>query len=538
MVKFERTSGILVHISSLPGPNGIGDVGREAYKFVDFLIECNQQIWQILPLTASEKPSPYSGTSAFAGNPVLISLEMLVDDGLLTQSDIESNRPTFSDRIEFQKAYPWKYGVLHRAYNNYKQQHAQRFQSQIEAFVKRESYWLNDYTLYMAIKAERNNQSWSTWPKELKQRDQQALEAKRQEHANVIEEHIFLQYVFFQQWAQLKRYANDKGITILGDMPVYVDYDSADVWANQSLFQLDKDTALPKAVAGAPPDSYSEVGQLWNNPLYDWTGNLRKTNFDWWIKRLKKCLETVDIVRIDHFRGLEAYWSIPMGPDGKAMPPLKGQWVTGCGDEFLMAVTKALGQDLPIIVEDLGHLTQEVFDLRDKYGLVGMRVLHFGFVNTPDNMYLPHNYVRNCIAYTGTHDNNTTIAWFRHNIKANEKEMLINYLQKEGDPERGINWDLIRLVHASVADTSIILFQDVLGLAEGCQMNDPSFTPDYPENWRWRFQWEQLQQAAKDKLKALTNIYGRYLPRESSELSNIEAGMVPKSDSIELPSPH
>ncbi|CAF3005554.1 unnamed protein product [Rotaria sp. Silwood2] len=308
MVKLDRGSGILLHIISLPGPNGIGDIGDEAYKFVDFLIECNQKIWQILPLTASEKPSPYSGTSAFAGNPLLISLEKLVDDGLLVQSDIESNRPKFGDQIELRKVLKWKYSVLNRAYNNYKKNNLAKLKKEIDAFVKKEQYWLDDYTLYMSIKAEQNNQSWSKWPKELKQCDKKVLKQKRQEYADVIDQHIFLQYIFFHQWSQLKQYANQHEILILGDMPVYVDYDSADVWANQSLFQLDPTTALPTVVSGAPSDSFSENGQLWNNPIYDWTGNLRKTNFDWWIKRLKKSLETVDVLRIDHFRGLEAYW--------------------------------------------------------------------------------------------------------------------------------------------------------------------------------------------------------------------------------------
>ncbi|CAF2712145.1 unnamed protein product [Rotaria sp. Silwood2] len=521
MVKLDRGSGILLHIISLPGPNGIGDIGDEAYKFVDFLIECNQKIWQILPLTASEKPSPYSGTSAFAGNPLLISLEKLVDDGLLVQSDIESNRPKFGDQIELRKVLKWKYSVLNRAYNNYKKNNLAKLKKEIDAFVKKEQYWLDDYTLYMSIKAEQNNQSWSKWPKELKQCDKKVLKQKRQEYADVIDQHIFLQYIFFHQWSQLKQYANQHEILILGDMPVYVDYDSADVWANQSLFQLDPKTALPTVVSGAPSDSFSENGQLWNNPIYDWTGNLRKTNFDWWIKRLKKSLETVDVLRIDHFRGLEAYWAIPIGSDGKPKPPSKGSWITAC-DEFLTAVTKALGYDLPLIVEDLGYLTQEVFDLRDKYNLNGMRVLQFGFGTNGSNMYLPHNYVPNSVVYTGTHDNNTTIAWFRHNATKKEKENLIKYLQKEGDPEHNINWDFIRLVHTSVANTSIILFQDVLNLEEDCQMNHPIFTPDCEENWRWRFTWEQLTQSDKDKLQTLTQICGRFIIPEESSVQSLE----------------
>ncbi|CAF0990255.1 unnamed protein product [Rotaria sordida] len=498
MVKLDRASGILLHIISLPGPNGIGDIGQEAYKFVDFLCECNQKIWQILPLTASEKPSPYSGTSAFAGNPILISLEKLVDAGLLVQSDIESSRPKFGHQIEIRKVLKWKYDILNRAYKNYKN-NPKKLKNEIDAFIKKEQYWLDDYTLYMAIKSEQKNQSWSTWPKELKQRDKEALEQKRQEHASIIDEHIFLQYIFFHQWNQLKQYANEHEIIILGDMPVYVDYDSA------------------------PPDSFSVNGQLWNNPIYDWTGTLRKTNFDWWIKRLKKSLETVDVLRIDHFRGLEAYWAIPMGPDGKPVPPKKGSWVIACGDEFLTAVTKALGDDLPLIVEDLGFITQEVFDLREKYGLIGMRVLQFGFGTNGGNIYLPHNYTPNSVVYTGTHDNNTTIAWFRHNAKKKEKANVIKYLQKDEDElKRNINWDFIRAVHASVANTSIILFQDVLNLEEGCQMNDPAFTPDYEENWRWRFTWEQLTQKDKDKLQSLTQICGRYIIPEEPEEETLE----------------
>ncbi|CAF1094521.1 unnamed protein product [Rotaria sordida] len=519
MIKLNRASGVLAHITSLHGPNGIGDIGNEAYKFIDFLYKCNQKVWQILPLTASEKPSPYSGTSAFAGNPLLISLEKLVDNGLLVQSDIESNRPTFGDRIEHNKVFQWKPNILNRAYNNYKQNYLGKLKNEIDTFAKKEHYWLDDYTLYMAIKAEQNNQTWSKWPQGLKQYDKKVLEQKRHEHADAIDQHRFLQYIFFQQWHQLKRYANQHEITIIGDMPLYVDYDSADVWANQSLFQLDPTTSLPRVVSGIPPDSIERDGQLWNNPICDWTGNLRKTNFDWWTRRLKKCLETVDVLRIDHFRGLEAYWAIPMGSDGKPKSPSKGAWIKGCGDEFLTVVIKVLGNDLPLIVEDLGHLTKEVFDLRDKYGLIGMRVLHFAFGSDPNNLYLPHNYVQNCVVYTGTHDNNTSLAWFRQNATKKEKENLIKYLQKEGDPEHNINWDLIRLVHASVANLSIVLFQDILGLAEDCQMNNPAFTPDYEENWNWRFKWKQLKQSDKDKLKLLTNIYGRYRPKERLEES-------------------
>ncbi|CAF1489212.1 unnamed protein product [Rotaria sordida] len=275
MIKLNRASGVLAHITSLPGPNGIGDIGNEAYKFIDFLYKCNQKVWQILPLTASEKPSPYSGTSAFAGNPLLISLEKLVDNGLLVQSDIESNRPTFGDRIEHNKVFQWKPNILNRAYNNYKQNYLGKLKNEIDTFAKKEHYWLDDYTLYMAIKAEQNNQTWSKWPQGLKQYDKKVLEQKRHEHADAIDQHRFLQYIFFQQWHQLKRYANQHEITILG---------------------------------GIPPDSIERHGQLWNNPIYDWTGNLRKTNFDWWTRRLKKCLKTVDVLRIDHFRGLEAYW--------------------------------------------------------------------------------------------------------------------------------------------------------------------------------------------------------------------------------------
>ncbi|CAF0941351.1 unnamed protein product [Didymodactylos carnosus] len=509
-MKYERTSGLLLHVQCLPNKFGIGDVGPEAYKFVDILHECQQKSWQILPLNASDKANPYSGTSAFAGHPLLISLEKLAeDDGLLTNDDLKDIPKFNTSYLDFDKVYDYKYGLLKHAYENFKKKNDKSQQKEFENFCKDETEWIDDYTLYMAIRHINKKTSWTTWDTKLKTRDEATLEKVRKDNADLIMYYKFLQYIFFKQWAELRKYTNNLGIKIIGDMAVYVDLDSADVWANQELFQLDPKTSLPNAVSGAPPDGFSAEGQLWNNPLYDWDGGLKKTNYKWWVGRVKKALTTVDILRIDHFRGLEAYWAIPIDPKtGVAVHPKSGKWIKGRGDEFLHATSTALGGNLPLIAEDLGYLTQEVFDLRDKYNIVGMRVLQFAFELGPKiNIYLPHHYVTDCVAYTGTHDNDTAIKWFKCGANEYERKTLVNYLQKDcAEVEKTVNWDLIRLTLSSVADTAVLPIQDVCSLENDARLNDPS---GHEKNWLWRFKWEYLTQEAKEKLKELTYIYGR-----------------------------
>ncbi|CAF3027600.1 unnamed protein product [Rotaria sp. Silwood2] len=452
-MKPKRVSGILLHITSLPGPYGIGDFGSEAYSFIKMLFETDQKVWQILPLTPTENCSPYSGTSAFAGHSLLISLDKLVDMNLLSREDFYVlSSFNFDDHyVKFNQVTKFKTIMLKKAFKNFQEQQY-RFNNSLEQFIQEENYWLDDYSLYMTIKELQNNQTWSQWPHGLKYHEEEALQEIRETQKDLVQYYIFIQYIFHLQWSELKAYANEHEITIIGDMPVYVDYSSADVWANTHLFQLDEETLLPSVVSA---------------------------------------LQTLDVVRIDHFRGLESYWSIPVDENFVPFKPVDGEWVKAPGVDFFNAVFKALGQHLPVIVEDLGSLTRETFDLRDRFNLTGIRILQFGFGFYPDNMYRPHNYIPNCAAYTGTHDNPTAIGWWTKHAEYYEKRAFVNYIKSpEGfdeydnvdDKDNGmiyhlnwhIHWYFIKMVMASVANIAIIQFQDLLGLDDEARMNDPS----------------------------------------------------------------
>lgn len=506
-MKFSRASGILLHPTSLPGAFGIGDLGSEAYKFVDFLEAARQTYWQILPLgPTGYGDSPYQCFSAFAGNTHLISPEKLVEEHLLTEEEI-SRKPDFSeDKVDFGKVYEWRNEILPKAYERFRAAANVDLRGEFETFVRQNASWLNDYALYRAAKASQNQKAWYEWDSLLRIRDENALNNAKENLRVQIEAQKFYQFLFFKQWAELKKYAGDKGIKIVGDVPIFIALDSADVWCNQEKFKLNKD-GTPKVVAGVPPDYYSKTGQRWGNPIYDWN-RMREDNFGWWISRVRNALQTVDIVRVDHFRGFAAAWEVP-GGDKTAE---NGQWVSVPGKELFEALKNALGE-LPFWAEDLGVITPDVEELRDYFDFPGMRILQFAFGGDTKNHDLPHNYIKNSVAYTGTHDNDTTVGWFNSQSGkgstrddsqiGKEREFCLKYLNSDGEE---INWDFIRAVWASVADTAITPMQDVLGLGNRARMNLPASDSG---NWSWRFKNGDLTKEIAERLRELTKIYGR-----------------------------
>ncbi len=505
-MNFERSSGILLHPTSLPSRFGIGDLGPAAYKFVDFLERAGQSLWQVLPLgPTGYGDSPYACYSAFAGNTLLISPERLVVDGLLTEDDLNS-APTFSDdKVEFEQVHKFKEALLPRAFGRFKQQPASKMHAAFAEFRSSEAGWLDDYAHFRALKDAHEGKSWNEWDPSLVRRDEAAL-AQSRELEQEIEAQKFYQFLFFKQWFELKAHCHERGIKIIGDIPIFVAEDSADVWTNPDQFKLDSN-GRPIVVAGVPPDYFSKTGQLWGNPLYNWD-HMLADGFQWWIKRVSATLKTVDIVRIDHFRGFAACWEIP-GGDKTAE---RGRWVDAPGRELFLAIRNALGQ-LPIIAEDLGVITPDVVKLRDDFGFPGMRILQFGFSSDTTNIDLPHNYIGNIVVYTGTHDNDTTVGWFNsvagegstRDAKQIEKErkFCLEYLNSTGQE---INWDFIRAVQASVANTAMVPLQDLLGLGTEARMNLPNSTSG---NWAWRFSAGSLTDGLAERLKRLCDLYGR-----------------------------
>ncbi|NES83960.1 MAG: 4-alpha-glucanotransferase [Moorea sp. SIO2B7] len=494
-----RTSGILLHPTSLPGKFGIGDLGKEAYRFIDFLIESGQQVWQILPLgPTGYGNSPYLCYSAFAGNPLLINLEWLVSEDLLSEQDLE-NIPEFpEDKVDFDLVIETKMPLLKKASQNFEEKAQPKIKKEFQEFCQNHSYWLDDYALFMALKEAHNGASWNSWDKAIAKREPQTLAEWKARLEDKIFFHKYIQYEFFRQWTTLKKYANENGIQIFGDLPIYVAHDSADVWANPKIFRLEKKTGEPSWMAGVPPDYFSETGQLWGNPVYNWR-NLERTNFKWWIQRIEGMLDYVDIIRIDHFRGFEGFWAVPQGET----VAMNGRWVKAKGDKFFTLLTKELGE-LSIVAEDLGVITPEVEALRDKFGLPGMKILQFAFDSDRANPFLPFNYVnRNCIVYTGTHDNNTTVGWFEER-SPEEKARIEDYLGCICS--EGVHWGLIRLAMGSVANQAIFPLQDILGLGTEAKMNTPGQSEG---NWNWRYHAEDLIPELSEKLKYLTYLYGR-----------------------------
>ena len=498
-MNFDRAGGILLHPTSLPGRYGIGDIGPQAFRFVDWLASTGSKLWQVLPLgPTGYGDSPYQCFSAFAGNPYLISFDSLIEDGLLTEDDFET-MPTFSAaRVEYGQLIPWKLYLLEKAFSHLASA-PDEFREEFERFVTENASWLDDYALFMSLKEANGGGPWSEWDESIRKRETDSVEQARTKLALNIRRQSFYQFLFFRQWNKLKEYAHEKGITIIGDIPIFIAYDSADAWANPDLFFLDE-KSLPTVVAGVPPDYFSATGQLWGNPLYKWSAH-RETNYEWWIQRFHSVLNLVDIVRLDHFRGFAGYYEIPFGnPTAE-----HGRWVTGPGKEFFQALYPALGGKkdgtLPIIAEDLGVITPDVVKLRDRFKLPGMKILQFGF-SSPADPFLPHNYSSNCVAYTGTHDNDTVLGWYKTAPKK-EREFACRYLNTDGSD---ISWSMIRGVWSSVAVYALAPMQDVLGLGGDARMNFPSRLGG---NWEWRMAEDDLSETLADKLGELNELYLR-----------------------------
>lgn len=490
-----RAAGILMHISSLPGKYGIGTLGKNAYEFCDFLKKSGQTLWQTLPVgPTSYGDSPYQSFSVHAGNPYFIDLEMLCDEGLLTENDCNSvNFGNSETIVDYEKIYNNRFKLLKKAFISFKNSNNIEFNK----FKSENITWICDYSLYMAVKSYYNMTSWYEWPDEnIKNRIPNAIESYSELLVDEIEFFMFLQYLFYSQWAKLKKYVNSLGIKIIGDMPIYVGLDSADTWAHPEIFCLD-DNKNPVKVSGCPPDRFSDKGQLWGNPLYNWE-HLKNTDYSWWIDRFKTANKLFDITRIDHFRGFDSYYAIPFG----ANDAIHGEWLNGPGIDFFNVLREKLG-DVPIIAEDLGFLTPSVRKLLNDTGYPGMKVLQFAFESKDENSYLPHNYTRNSIVYTGTHDNDTIIGWFKNRDK-NDTLHAVKYGTLT--ETEGYNWGLIRLCYSSVSNIAIIPMQDFLGLDSNSRMNVPSTIGN---NWTWRALKSQITDDLADKIKHLTKLYGR-----------------------------
>ena len=492
-----RASGILVHPTSFPSPYCIGDLGKHAYEFIDFLKSAKQKLWQILPLgPTGYGDSPYQSFSSFAGNHYLISPELLKEQGFLTDEDL-TNVPEHNQRvIDYGEAIKFKTRLLKTAFENFKKSAPPAIKGNLTKFSKANKPWLDDYVLFAALKDKYEGLEWHKWPKEVAKRQKAALDEATKELDDQIEFYKFTQFEFFRQWGKLKAYAKSAGVKIVGDIPIFVAHDSADVWANAGLFLLDAD-GCPKSVAGVPPDYFAKTGQLWGNPLYNWD-ELKKTGYDWWCKRLRAVFTMVDIVRIDHFRGFESYWAVPFGEETAE----KGKWVKGPGKAFFAAVKNELGE-LPIIAEDLGDITDKVHALRKALGFPGMRVLQFAFGPGGKSTHLPINYEdNNTVVYPGTHDNNTTRGWYEEAPEL-EKDYLRRYLNVSGDD---VAWDLIRLAIATNANTAIVPIQDIMDLHAEDRMNSPGLSDGW---WRFRYTKEMLGTALSTRLRYLTELFNR-----------------------------
>ena len=492
-----RSAGLLLHVTCLPGPYGIGDLGPAAHIWVDALARAGQTLWQTLPLAPpGEGNSPYQAFSAFAGNPLLISPEFLMRDGLLRRSDLGQWFP--SGRVNFEGVAPFKWRLLSLAWERFSGGAGRGLRGALDRFRRDHASWLDDYVLFMALKDAHGGAGWTDWSPELVRRDPSALRAARREQADAIGRHVFAQFLFQRQLADLRRHARSRGVRLIGDLPIFVSYDSADVWANPHLFLLDR-RRRPTAVAGVPPDAFSDTGQRWGNPLYDWPA-MRREKYAWWVARLRAALGQADLVRFDHFRGFEAYWRVPATSPTAAT----GRWVKGPGRELFDALRTAIG-DLLVIAEDLGVITPAVEALRDSFGLPGMRVLQFAFGgDDPDNPHLPHNHVPNSVAYTGTHDNDTSVGWFA-SLPARERKQVRRYLPEVTDAKRAA-WPMIRETWRSVAAIAIAPVQDVLGLGSAARMNTPGTAAG---NWRWRAPDRFERGPWVDQLADLTRLYGR-----------------------------
>jgi 4-alpha-glucanotransferase len=530
-MKTPRLSGILLHPTSLPGRYGVGDLGQAAYDFVDFLVSTGQSLWQVLPLgPTGYGDSPYQCFSAFAGNPLLISLDGLVEAGLLVEGDL-ADAPDFpNDRVDYGPAIEYKNKILWRAFDNFAAGKFEQLKKELASFRAEMREWLTDYAIYRSIKDEHDGAEWTKWDEHLRAREDQALHFWRENHPREIAGHEFFQFLFFKQWRKLTAYANERGIRIIGDVPIFVAHDSADVWAHPELFYLD-DEGHPTKVAGVPPDYFSETGQLWGNPLYRWDV-MKETGYEWWLARLKATRQLVDIIRLDHFRGFESYWAVP----GDETTAINGKWEPGPGADLFEAIRDSMGE-LPIIAEDLGLITEEVEKLRDQFGFPGMRILQFAFGTDPQSdSFKPYNFPRNCAVYTGTHDNDTTVGWFtgvgagdstRSQEEVDEeRDFVLKYLGSDGSE---IHWDLIRLALSSVARTAIIPVPDLLGLGSEARMNVPARESG---NWSWRFEAAALTPEINERLAEMTDVYGRnprrYVEKETELEDKVDVDRAPE----------
>lgn len=490
----KRQAGILCHISSLPNNFGIGDFGPSAYNFVDFLHECHQHIWQILPLTITQSitgNSPYSSVSAFALNPIFVSPEVLCGDGFIDEEAMKQCQRPCDSSVNYKDVYAIKDEVLKRAYATF--QSEKKWQEEFESFVNENQFWLDDYCLYRIFKDKFLNQAWSEWPQPYSRRDPSALQEIKQKEESAFKKYAFVQFVLFRQWKTLKDYANTKGIKVFGDLPIYVEFDSVDVWSHSEIFMISYEGKL-EYVAGVPPDYFSKTGQRWGNPVYDWR-KLKETEFDWWIKRLEHSLTLFDLTRVDHFRGLVAYWQIP----AKDKTALNGKWVTVPVESFMQAVQRAFPA-MPFIAEDLGYITKDVTDVMEKYHLPGMKILQFAFSeDLKSHPYLPHNYDEQSFTYTGTHDNNTTRGWYIDEASPQEKANLREYMDENID-KNNIHWNLMELAYHSPSMAVIIPMQDILGLGSSARMNTPGKAKG---NWEWRISQFSFGKEIQDKLKRL-----------------------------------
>ncbi|MCK4898756.1 MAG: 4-alpha-glucanotransferase [Anaerolineales bacterium] len=497
-MKFERASGILLHPTSLAGPYGIGDIGPQAYRWISFLADSGCGLWQILPLgPTGYGDSPYQCFSAFAGNPILVSPEALLSEDLLHSDDLV-NLPDFpTDHVDFGSTISWKLGLLDRAYIRFEHLASDHLLKAFTEFQEAQTTWLGDFALFMALKESHGGAPWSTWEAPLRDRNPDALAEARHIHQVAIKRQIFRQFLFYRQWTKLRNYASKQGIKIIGDIPIFVAHDSADVWANPELYYLDE-TGKPTVVAGVPPDYFSPTGQLWGNPLYRWDVHANQ-NYAWWLDRFTSVLNQVDIVRLDHFRGFAGYWEIP----GDALTAEIGRWVAGPGKDIFNTIRQSYG-DLPIIAEDLGVITQDVNKLRDGLDLPGMRILQFGFEGGPEDLFLPHNYPVNCVVYTGTHDNDTAQGWYER-VSDEIRNFCRRYLARDGSD---ISWDLIRACWSSVAVIAIAPMQDFLSLGNDARMNYPG---NPSGNWSWRMHPDSLGEELSRRIKELNHLYSRSL---------------------------
>jgi 4-alpha-glucanotransferase len=495
-MRSKRSAGVILHPTSLPGPDGIGDLGPEAYRWIDFLASTGCSYWQVLPLgPTGYGDSPYQCFSAFAGNPYLISPAVLYDQGLLTRKDL-AERPDFeTDRVDYGPAIKWKLSILDKAFEHFKELNKPELIEQFMQFQYSQSAWLKDFALFMAIKEAQGGGSWDHWSRYLRSRGKKVISEFIKENQNSIQRFTFQQFLFFRQWTALRKYANSKGIKLIGDVPIFIAYDSADTWSHPELFYLNK-SGKPTVVAGVPPDYFSPTGQLWGNPLYRWDIHAQ-TGYAWWIDRVRATCQLFDTIRLDHFRGFAGYWEVPAG-----MPTAEvGRWVPGPGINLFTTIKKALGP-LPIIAEDLGEITPDVIELREQLALPGMKILQFAFSSDADDAFLPHNYLNNCVAYTGTHDNDTSTGWYQ-SASEKERDFCRRYIASSGIE---IAWDMIRVVWGSVAFMTLTTMQDLLAADTDARMNFPGRPTG---NWCWRMPAGVLTEKLRQRLYEFNYLYGR-----------------------------